>query len=55
MLEEVPKLAPFLKAVAVYFVLLLDRPGWQAALVKVLPVLALAFYVLLHSCGYQKR
>lgn len=47
-----PKLVPFFKAVLVYFIVLpgsSDRPSWTGVLVKVLPVLSLVLFVLLHE------
>ena len=42
---------PFIKAVVVYFVVLPedDCPSWTGVLVKVLPVLSLVLFVLLHK------
>ncbi|XP_072348502.1 lysoplasmalogenase TMEM86A-like isoform X1 [Scyliorhinus torazame] len=46
-----PKLIPFLKTFCIYFVLWLptSNPSWISALVKCLPVLSLAFFVLAHG------
>lgn len=47
-----PKLVPFFKAVLVYFVVLpadADGPSWTSVIVKVLPVLSLVLFVLLHE------
>ncbi|XP_078064402.1 lysoplasmalogenase TMEM86A-like isoform X2 [Mustelus asterias] len=48
-----PKLIPFLKTFCIYFVLWLptSEPSWFSALIKCLPVLCLAFFVLAH--GYS--
>ncbi|XP_043229193.1 lysoplasmalogenase-like protein TMEM86A [Amphibalanus amphitrite] len=46
-----PKLVPFFKTAAVYFVLFIpeDRPSWLALVIKCLPVLSLLIFVLLHG------
>ncbi|XP_026278596.1 lysoplasmalogenase-like protein TMEM86A isoform X1 [Frankliniella occidentalis] len=51
-----PKLVPFFKAVLVYFVVLAGDddleargPSWTGVLVKVLPILSLVLFVLLHE------
>ena len=46
-----PKLVPFFKTAAVYFVLFIpeDRPSWLALVIKCLPILSLLVFVLLHG------
>ncbi|KAF0287700.1 Lysoplasmalogenase-like protein TMEM86A [Amphibalanus amphitrite] len=46
-----PKLVPFFKTAAVYFVLFIpeDRPSWLALVIKCLPILSLLIFVLLHG------
>ncbi|XP_049837832.1 lysoplasmalogenase-like protein TMEM86A isoform X1 [Schistocerca gregaria] len=46
-----PKLVPFFKTVAIYFVLFIpvERPSWAATLVKCLPIVCLIGFVLLHG------
>lgn len=46
-----PKLVPFFKTLAIYFVLYLpvDRPSCFAMLIKCLPILSLIVFVLLHG------
>ncbi|XP_078387986.1 lysoplasmalogenase TMEM86A-like isoform X1 [Cetorhinus maximus] len=50
-----PKLIPFLKTSCIYFVLWLptSNPSWFSALIKCLPVLCLAFFVLAHGVGLR--
>ncbi|KAF4518744.1 hypothetical protein B566_EDAN006147 [Ephemera danica] len=50
-----PKLVPFFKTTAIYFVLFLQTPSLTATVVKCLPVLSLALFVLMHgiSLGHQ--
>lgn len=54
-----PKLVPFFKTVAIYFVLFIpdDSPSWFACLIKCLPVISLCIFVLLHgiSLGDEYR
>lgn len=46
-----PKLVPFFKTVAIYFVLFIpvERPSWFAMCIKCLPILSLIVFVLLHG------
>lgn len=46
-----PKLVPFFKTVAIYFVLYIpvDRPSLFAAVIKCLPIVSLIIFVLLHG------
>lgn len=46
-----PKLVPFFKTVAIYFVLFIpvDRPSLFAMLIKCLPIISLIVFVLLHG------
>ncbi|KDR13993.1 hypothetical protein L798_12166, partial [Zootermopsis nevadensis] len=46
-----PKLVPFFKTVAIYFVLLIpeERPSLFAMLIKCLPIISLIVFVLLHG------
>ncbi|KAK3860183.1 hypothetical protein Pcinc_033755 [Petrolisthes cinctipes] len=46
-----PKLVPFFKTVAIYFVLFIpsDQPSFLAVVIKCLPVLSLIAFVLLHG------
>jgi len=47
-----PKLVPFFKTLAIYFVLFIpdDSPGsWFACLIKCLPIMSLVIFVLLHG------
>ncbi|XP_070554831.1 lysoplasmalogenase TMEM86A-like [Ptychodera flava] len=44
-----PKLVPFMKSVLVYFVLWLPEPSAIAALVKILPIISLAAFVIMHG------
>ncbi|XP_069686369.1 lysoplasmalogenase TMEM86A isoform X2 [Periplaneta americana] len=46
-----PKLVPFFKTVAIYFVLFIpvERPSLFAMLIKCLPIVSLIFFVLLHG------
>lgn len=46
-----PKLVPFFKTVAIYFVLFMpdNNPSWFACLIKCLPVISLCIFVLLHG------
>uniref|UniRef100_A0A1B6LWI5 lysoplasmalogenase n=1 Tax=Graphocephala atropunctata TaxID=36148 RepID=A0A1B6LWI5_9HEMI len=46
-----PKLVPFLKTVAIYFVLFIpvERPSCFAMIIKCLPILSLIVFVLLHG------
>lgn len=49
-----PKLVPFFKTVAIYFVVLIpvEQPSVFGALLKVLPVLSLVAFVLLHGMSF---
>ncbi|XP_035708406.1 lysoplasmalogenase-like protein TMEM86A isoform X1 [Folsomia candida] len=51
------KLVPFLKTLALYFLLFLpeDRPSWGATAVKCLPILSLALFVLLHGVSHPQQ
>jgi hypothetical protein len=46
-----PKLVPFFKTVAIYFVLFIpaERPSLFSMLIKCLPVISLIIFVLLHG------
>jgi hypothetical protein len=46
-----PRLVPFLKTLALYFVIFIpeERPSYAGMVLKVLPVLSLALFVLLHG------
>lgn len=46
-----PKLVPFFKTVAIYFVLFIpdESPSWFSCLIKCLPVISLCVFVLLHG------
>jgi hypothetical protein len=46
-----PKLVPFFKTVAIYFVLFIpvERPSLFAMLIKCLPIISLIVFVLLHG------
>ncbi|XP_063233287.1 lysoplasmalogenase TMEM86A [Bacillus rossius redtenbacheri] len=46
-----PKLVPFFKTVAIYFVLFIpvERPSWFAMIIKCLPIVSLIVFVLLHG------
>ncbi|XP_013778930.1 lysoplasmalogenase-like protein TMEM86A [Limulus polyphemus] len=52
-----PKLVPFFKTVAIYFVLAIPRenPSWFACLIKCLPVLSLCVFVLLHGISLGEK
>lgn len=49
-----PKLVPFFKTVAIYFVIFIpvDQPSFFSALLKALPVLSLIAFVLLHGMSF---
>jgi hypothetical protein len=46
-----PKLVPFFKTVAIYFVLFIpsDRPSLFSMFIKCLPIVSLIVFVLLHG------
>nr|CAD7424651.1 unnamed protein product [Timema monikensis] len=46
-----PKLVPFFKTLAIYFVLFIpvERPSWFAMCIKCLPIVSLIVFVLLHG------
>lgn len=46
-----PKLVPFFKTVAIYFVLFIpvERPSWFSMVIKCLPIFSLIIFVLLHG------
>ena len=46
-----PKLVPFFKTIAIYFVLFIptDQPSIFAAVIKCLPIVSLIAFVLLHG------
>ncbi|XP_023226961.1 lysoplasmalogenase-like protein TMEM86A [Centruroides sculpturatus] len=52
-----PKLVPFFKTVAVYFVLAIpgDNPSWFACLIKCLPVGWLCIFVILHGMSLDEK
>ncbi|CAH0560432.1 unnamed protein product [Brassicogethes aeneus] len=49
-----PKLVPFFKTVAIYFVIFIpaDKPSIFGALLKCLPILSLMLFVLLHGMSF---
>lgn len=50
-----PKLVPFFKTVAIYFVLATPFPSWFACLIKSLPVLCLCGFVLVHGMSFSDK
>lgn len=50
-----PKLVPFFKTVAIYFVLATPFPCWFACLIKSLPVLCLCGFVLYHGMSLGEK
>ncbi|XP_077994923.1 lysoplasmalogenase TMEM86A-like [Glandiceps talaboti] len=44
-----PKLILFMKTVCVYFVLWLPEPSYLAAVVKILPIISLAIFIVMHG------
>lgn len=52
-----PKLVPFFKTVAIYFVLFIPEgnPSWFACLIKCLPVISLCIFVLLHGMSFGEE
>ncbi|GJQ82336.1 hypothetical protein Trydic_g2955 [Trypoxylus dichotomus] len=46
-----PKLVPFFKTVAIYFVIFMphDQPGIVAAIIKILPIISLMIFVYLYG------
>ncbi|KAG8197980.1 hypothetical protein JTE90_029375 [Oedothorax gibbosus] len=50
-----PKLVPFFKTVAIFFVLATPSPSWFACLIKSLPVLCLAGFVLYHGMSLGEK
>ncbi|UYV78902.1 TMEM86A [Cordylochernes scorpioides] len=52
-----PKLVPFFKTVAIYFVLALprDKPSCLSGLIKCLPILWLCIFVLLHGMSLADK
>ena len=49
-----PKLVPFFKTVAIYFVLFIpaDQPSILSAIIKALPIISLVFFVLLNGMSF---
>ncbi|XP_054719969.1 lysoplasmalogenase-like protein TMEM86A [Uloborus diversus] len=50
-----PKLVPFFKTVAIYFVLCTPSPCWFACLIKSLPVVCLCGFVLYHGMSLGEK
>ncbi|GFT24318.1 lysoplasmalogenase-like protein TMEM86A [Nephila pilipes] len=50
-----PKLVPFFKTVAIFFVLATPSPCWFACLIKSLPVLCLCGFVLYHGMSLGEK
>lgn len=50
-----PKLVPFFKTVAIYFVLATPFPSWFACLIKSLPVVCLCGFVLIHGMSLGEK
>ncbi|XP_015924986.1 lysoplasmalogenase TMEM86A [Parasteatoda tepidariorum] len=50
-----PKLVPFFKTVAIYFVLVTPSPGWFTCLIKSLPLLCLCGFVLYHGMSLGEK
>ncbi|XP_002731331.1 lysoplasmalogenase TMEM86A-like [Saccoglossus kowalevskii] len=47
-----PKLVPFFKTTCIYFVLWLPEPSVLAAVVKILPILSLGGFILIHRVSF---
>lgn len=47
-----PKLVPFFKTTCIYFVLWLPEPSVLAAVVKILPILSLGMFIIMHRMSF---
>lgn len=50
-----PKLVPFFKSVAVYFVLQVEQTFLLTACFKCLPIISLIIFILLHGISLSKE